>query len=172
MPDPMLQTLAEQVGARLKAAGLVLACAESCTGGWVAQAVTAVAGSSDWFDRGFVTYSNAAKHEMLGVATATIDRFGAVSEETARSMAEGALAHSHAGISLAITGVAGPTGGTPEKPVGMVCCAWARRGGAMQSRTLRLAGNREQVRRQSVAAALEGVVEMLDRNPPETPEKP
>ncbi|MGB8434853.1 MAG: CinA family protein [Burkholderiales bacterium] len=168
MPDPMLQSLAEKVGARLKAAGLLLACAESCTGGWVAQAVTAVAGSSDWFDRGFVTYSNAAKHEMLGVATATIDRFGAVSEETARSMAEGALVHSHAGISLAITGVAGPTGGTPAKPVGMVCFAWARRDGAMQSRTLHLAGDREQVRRQSVAVALDGVVEMLDKNPPET----
>jgi len=164
----MLQSLAEQVGARLKAAGLLLACAESCTGGWVAQAVTAVAGSSDWFDRGFVTYSNAAKHEMLGVATATIDRFGAVSEETARSMAEGALAHSHAGISLAITGVAGPTGGTPAKPVGMVCFAWARNGEETRSRTLHLAGDREQVRRQSVAVALQGVVEMLDKNPPET----
>ncbi len=165
----MLQSLAEKVGERLKAAGLLLACAESCTGGWVAQAVTAVAGSSDWFDRGFVTYSNAAKHEMLGVATATIDRFGAVSEETARSMAEGALAHSHAGVSLAITGVAGPTGGTPAKPVGMVCFAWARQGGATQMRTLHLAGDREQVRRQSVAVALEGVVEMLDKNPPGTP---
>jgi len=168
----MLQSLAEQVGARLKAAGLLLACAESCTGGWVAQAVTAVAGSSDWFDRGFVTYSNAAKHEMLGVATATIDRFGAVSEETARSMAEGALAHSHAGISLAITGVAGPTGGTPAKPVGMVCFAWTQRSGAAKSRTLYLAGDREQVRRQAVAVALEGILEMLDQKPSGTFTKP
>lgn len=165
MHDPTLYTLAERVGARLKASGLLLACAESCTGGWVAQAVTAVAGSSDWFERGFVTYSNAAKREMLGVAGDTLDRFGAVSEETAREMAGGALAHSHAGMALAITGVAGPTGGTPAKPVGMVCFAWARREGAAQSRTLRFAGDREQVRRQSVIAALEGVLERLDDLP-------
>lgn len=166
MADPTLHTLAERVGARLKAAGLLLACAESCTGGWVAQAVTAVAGSSDWFDRGFVTYSNAAKQEMLDVATETLDRFGAVSEETARAMALGALARSRAGIALAITGVAGPTGGTPAKPVGMVCFAWARRSGATESKTLRFAGDREQVRRQSVIAALEGVLERVDEGPP------
>jgi nicotinamide-nucleotide amidase len=159
--DPTLYDLAEKVGARLKAAGILLACAESCTGGWVAQAVTAVSGSSDWFDRGFVTYSNAAKQEMLDVASTTLDRFGAVSEETARAMALGAIAHSRAGIALAITGVAGPTGGTPAKPVGMVCFAWTLRNGATDSRTLRFAGDREQVRRQSVIAALEGVLERL-----------
>jgi nicotinamide-nucleotide amidase len=161
----MLDTLAEKVGVRLKSAGLLLACAESCTGGWVAQAVTAISGSSDWFDRGFVTYSNAAKQDMLDVPTETLDRFGAVSEETARAMAAGALARSRAGISLAVTGVAGPTGGTPAKPVGMVCFAWARRGGATESRTLRFAGDREQVRRQSVVAALEGVLERLGERP-------
>jgi len=165
MPDPTLHALAEKAGARLKSAGLLLACAESCTGGWVAQAVTAVAGSSEWFDRGFVTYSNAAKQEMLDVATETLDRFGAVSEETARSMAAGALVHSRAGMAIAITGVAGPTGGTPAKPVGMVCFAWARRNGATESRTLRLAGSREQVRRESVIAALEGLLERLDDRP-------
>ena len=162
MPDPTLYSLAERVGARLKAAGLLLACAESCTGGWIAQALTAVAGSSDWFDRGFVTYSNAAKQEMLDVAPETLERFGAVSEETARSMGKGALARSRAGIALAVTGIAGPTGGTPEKPVGMVCFAWARRNGATESKTLRFSGDREEVRRQSVIAALEGVLERLD----------
>jgi nicotinamide-nucleotide amidase len=165
----MLYSLAERVGMRLKADGLLLACAESCTGGWVAQAITAVAGSSDWFDRGFVTYSNAAKQEMLDVPIETLDRFGAVSEETARAMAMGALARSRAGITLAITGVAGPTGGTPAKPVGMVCCAWARRDGATESKTLRFAGDREQVRRQSVIAALEGVLERLDDTPSSGP---
>jgi nicotinamide-nucleotide amidase len=160
--DPALFDLADRVGTRLKAAGILLACAESCTGGWVAQAVTAVAGSSDWFDRGFVTYSNAAKQEMLDVAPETLDRYGAVSEETARAMAQGALAHSRAGIALAITGVAGPTGGTPAKPVGMVCFAWAMRNGGTESRTLRFGGDREQVRRQSVIAALEGVLERID----------
>jgi len=161
MPDPTLDSLAEKVGAGLKAAGLLLACAESCTGGWVAQAVTAIAGSSEWFDRGFVTYSNEAKREMLAVSDETLDRFGAVSEETARAMAAGALAHSRAGLALAITGVAGPTGGTPAKPVGMVCFAWARRGGNPASKTMRFAGNREEIRRQSVIAALEGVLERL-----------
>jgi nicotinamide-nucleotide amidase len=160
--DPTLYELARKVGARLKAAGILLACAESCTGGWVAQTITAVAGSSDWFDRGFVTYSNAAKQEMLDVRSATLDRYGAVSEETARAMAQGALAHSRAGVALAITGVAGPTGGTPAKPVGMVCFAWALRDGACDSRTLHFAGDREQVRRQSVIAALEGVLDRLD----------
>ncbi len=163
MSESTLQALAEKLGACLKAAGLQLACAESCTGGWVAQAVTAVAGSSDWFDRGFVTYSNAAKQEMLDVGTETLERFGAVSEETAREMARGALARSRAGIALAVTGVAGPTGGTPAKPVGMVCFAWSRRNGATESKTLRFAGDREQVRRQSVVVALEGVLERLAR---------
>lgn len=165
MPDSMLDSLAESVGARLQAAGLLLACAESCTGGWVAQAVTAVAGSSEWFDRGFVTYSNAAKQEMLDVATETLDRFGAVSEETARSMAAGALARSRADIALAVTGVAGPTGGTPAKPVGMVCFAWVRRNGATASDTRRFAGNREQVRHASVVAALEGILDRLGDRP-------
>lgn len=161
MPDPDLHALAEKVGARLKSARLLLACAESCTGGWVAQAVTAVAGSSDWFDRGFVTYSNAAKQEMLGVESVTIDRFGAVSEETAREMASGALMHSRADVALAITGVAGPAGGTPAKPVGMVCFAWALRNGATESDTRRFAGDREQVRRESVVAALAGVLDRV-----------
>jgi nicotinamide-nucleotide amidase len=162
MPDPALDSLAEKVGAGLRSAGLLLACAESCTGGWVAQAVTAISGSSEWFDRGFVTYSNDAKREMLDVPATTLDRFGAVSEETARAMAAGALVRSRAAIALAITGVAGPNGGTPAKPVGMVCFAWARRGGNPESKTLRFAGNREEIRRQSVIVALEGVLERVD----------
>jgi nicotinamide-nucleotide amidase len=156
-----LDALAPRVGKALKSAGALLATAESCTGGWVAAVVTSVSGSSEWFDRGFVTYSNEAKQDMLGVTAATLERFGAVSEETAREMATGAVARSRAGISVAITGVAGPTGGTPAKPVGMVCFAWAR-GGRVESETCRFSGDRDSVRRQSVAHALEGVIARME----------
>jgi nicotinamide-nucleotide amidase len=138
----------------------MLVTAESCTGGWVAQAVTAVPGSSSWFDRGFVTYSNAAKHEVLGISKKILKKFGAVSEETAREMARGALAHSRAGVAVAVTGVAGPSGGTAAKPVGMVCFAWAR-GRRVLAETRRFRGGREAVRRQSVLHALEGVLRIL-----------
>ena len=154
-----LDALAAAVGARLKEKGLTLASAESCTGGWVAQAVTSVSGSSEWFDRGFVTYSNEAKREMLGVRAETLERHGAVSEETAREMAAGALAASRAQIAVAITGVAGPTGGTPQKPVGMVCFAWAVRGRPVDTTTIRFDGDREAVRRQSVVVGLQGVLD-------------
>jgi nicotinamide-nucleotide amidase len=154
-----LTALATLVGARLKTKGLVLATAESCTGGWVAQAITSVSGSSDWFDRGFVTYSNDAKREMLGARAQTLERYGAVSEETAREMAAGALAASRAQIALAITGIAGPTGGTPQKPVGMVCFAWALPDGRIDAVTRRFDGDREAVRRQSVAFGLQGVLD-------------
>jgi nicotinamide-nucleotide amidase len=157
-----LTTLAARLGARLKEKGLVAATAESCTGGWVAQAITSVSGSSDWFDRGFVTYSNDAKREMLGVGGDTLERHGAVSEEAAREMAAGALAASRAQLALAITGVAGPTGGTPQKPVGMVCFAWVLRGGRVESTTKHFDGDRESVRRQSVVFALQGALERLD----------
>ena len=156
-----LATLATLAGARLKARGLKLATAESCTGGWVAQAITSVSGSSEWFDRGFVTYSNEAKREMLGVRIETLAAHGAVSEPTAREMAAGALEHSSAGVSVAVTGVAGPNGGSPEKPVGMVCFAWALRGGAVESETHRFEGDRDAVRRQSVVRSLQGVVERV-----------
>jgi nicotinamide-nucleotide amidase len=135
--------------------------AESCTGGWVAQAVTSIAGSSEWFERGFVTYSNASKQEMLGVRKNTLQRHGAVSEETAREMAAGALKRSRGSIALAVTGVAGPSGGSAAKPVGMVCFAWATRRGRLRSETRRFRGGREAVRRQSVIRALEGVLEAL-----------
>ena len=158
-----LDALATRLGTRLKEKGLVLATAESCTGGWVAQVVTSVSGSSEWFDRGFVTYSNDAKREMIGVRAETLDHHGAVSEETAREMAAGALRASRAQIAVAITGVAGPTGGTPQKPVGMVCFAWAVRGGAVDSTTQHFAGDREAVRRQSVEFGLQGVVDRVQR---------
>jgi len=156
-----LDRLAAVLGERLKARGLVLATAESCTGGWAAQAVTSISGSSDWFDRGFVTYSNAAKREMLGVSTQTLDRHGAVSEETAREMAAGAIAASGAGVAVAVTGVAGPTGGTSAKPVGMVCFGWALRGGRVDTVTRHFVGDREAVRLQSVVFALNGILERI-----------
>ena len=162
MSADALNTLAERVGATLKARGLLLATAESCTGGWVSEAVTAIAGSSDWFERGFITYSDAAKQEMLGVSAATLARHGAVSEPTAREMAAGALARSRAQLAVAITGIAGPGGGSPEKPVGTVCFAWSRRDGALVAQTRRFAGDRESVRRQSVMAALQGILGLLE----------
>ena len=158
--DP-LNALALRVGARLRDRGALLVTAESCTGGWVSQAVTAIAGSSEWFERGFVVYSNAAKEELLGVRHATLQHHGAVSEETARELALGALERSHGTISVAVTGVAGPTGGSAAKPVGFVCFAWATKDGA-KSQSIEFAGDREAVRRQSVARALEGVLEALD----------
>jgi len=162
MASDTLTTLATLVGAKLKAQGVMFAAAESCTGGWVAQTVTAIAGSSGWFDRGFVTYSDAAKQEMLGVSARTLAAHGAVSEETAREMATGALAHSRAQVAVAITGVAGPGGGSLEKPVGMVCFAWAVKDRAPGAQTRQFKGNRESVRRQSVIFALQGTLELLD----------
>ena len=162
MPSDTLTTLATLVGAKLRAKGMMLATAESCTGGWVAQAATAIAGSSEWFERGFVTYSDAAKQEMLGVSARTLAANGAVSEQTAREMAAGALVHSRAQVAVAITGIAGPTGGSPEKPQGTVCFAWALEGGVVSTVTRRFDGDRDSVRRQSVIAALQGVLVMLD----------
>ena len=159
-PDALV-TLATLAGTRLKARGLKLVTAESCTGGWVAEAVTAIPGSSDWFERGFVTYSNEAKREMLGVRAGTLDQAGAVSEETALEMARGALAASRAQVAVSITGVAGPTGGTAMKPVGMVCFGWALAGGAADAATRHFQGDRGEVRRQSVVFALQGLIERI-----------
>lgn len=144
------------------ARGWMLATAESCTGGWVGRVVTTLPGSSQWYERGFITYANAAKIEMLGVPAATIDAYGAVSEQTAGAMATGALAHSHAQASLAISGIAGPGGGTPRKPVGLVCYGWALSGGTVMTSTCRLDGDREEIRSRAVAAALRGLIELLD----------
>ena len=162
MSSDTLTTLAALVGTKLKAQGAMLATAESCTGGWVAQAVTAVAGSSDWFERGFVTYSDAAKQEMLGVSADTLAKYGAVSEQTAREMAAGALRHSRAQLAVAITGIAGPGGGSLEKPVGTVCFAWSDSKGALVAQTRQFVGDRESVRRQSVMVALQGVLDLLE----------
>jgi nicotinamide-nucleotide amidase len=160
-PRSALLRLAKDVGAALKSHRLMLATAESCTGGWISEAVTMVSGSSEWFERGFVTYTYISKREMLGVKEATLERHGAISEEVVREMAEGALARSHAQVSVAVSGVAGPTGGTPAKPVGMVCFAWALKGGVARSETARFKGNREAVRRRSVEHALTGVLALL-----------
>jgi nicotinamide-nucleotide amidase len=157
-----LTTLATLVGKALLSKGASLAAAESCTGGGIAEAVTRVSGSSAWFERGFVTYSNAAKTEMLGVGEALLAQFGAVSEETAQAMARGALAHSRAAFALSVTGIAGPTGGTAEKPVGTVCFAWTGRGGPIASETRCFDGDRDAVRRQSVIHALQGLLRLLD----------
>lgn len=161
MPDPVLYRLAEEVGAALKARKLMLATAESCTGGWVSEAITMVPGSSDWFERGFVTYTYVSKREMLGVKEATLGRYGAVSEEVVREMVQGALARSHAQVAVAVSGVAGPSGGTPEKPVGTVCFAWSLKDGKPGAETRRFTGDREAVRRQSVEHALKGVLALL-----------
>ena len=122
-----------------------------------------VPGSSDWFERGFVTYTYISKREMLGVKETTLEKHGAVSEEVVREMVEGALARSHAQVAVAVSGVAGPTGGTPEKPVGTVCVAWGMKGGEPRSETVRFSGDREAVRRQSVEHALKGVLALLGR---------
>jgi len=152
--DTELETLAAGLGVALQRNGWWLATAESCTGGWLAQVVTSVAGSSAWFDRGFVTYSNAAKQDMLGVRAETLAQFGAVSEKTAREMAQGTLARSVAQIAIAITGIAGPSGGTPEKPVGTVCFAWAVAGFSCASSMQHFSGDRRQIRAASVGFAL------------------
>lgn len=150
-----------ELGEKLARRGEHLCTAESCTGGWVGQAVTAVPGSSAWFDRGFVTYSNEAKREMLGVQPATLEQFGAVSVETVREMAAGALAGSQADWAIAVSGVAGPDGGTPDKPVGLVWLAWMHRGEVPEARRFLFEGDRGAVRRQAVEAAVQGLLERL-----------
>jgi nicotinamide-nucleotide amidase len=156
-----MNELATQIGAALQLNGMMLATAESCTGGGVAQAVTDIAGSSAWFERGFVTYTNQAKVEMLGVRQSTLDAYGAVSEMTVREMVAGAMAHSHAHLALAVSGIAGPSGGTPDKPVGTVWFAWALRHGEVVVCRHQLAGDRAAVRVQSVQIALQGVLDSL-----------
>ena len=168
-----LDRLASDLGRRLALHGLTLTTAESCTGGWVAKVVTDIAGSSAWFDRGFVTYGDLAKQEMLGVSPATLGAHGAVSEAVVREMALGALARSRAQVALATSGIAGPAGGSEDKPVGTVWFAWVlpgaiegtAAGGEPQaqvwSQLLQFAGDREEVRHQSVRVALERLLELL-----------
>ena len=152
------------VSKKLHERNLFLVSAESCTGGWLAKQITDLTGSSAIFDSGFVTYSNDSKQQMLGVQKNTIEGFGAVSEEVVKAMAEGALSNSKADIAVAISGVAGPDGGTEEKPVGMVCFAWMMRNKSARTRTAYFDGDRDEVRRQAVDYALEGIIIELDGN--------
>ena len=153
--------LATKVGAALQARRLVLATAESCTGGGVSQAVTEIAGSTAWFDCGFVTYSNASKTELLDVSAALIAQLGTVSEEVAAAMASGALANSNAHIAISTTGIAGPTGAVPGKPVGTVCFGWASADNVHTERLV-FAGDRQSVREQTVVHALQGLLRFLN----------
>ncbi|HEX5364802.1 MAG TPA: nicotinamide-nucleotide amidohydrolase family protein [Gallionella sp.] len=156
-----MDVLAAQIGGLLKAHGLMLATAESCTGGGVGQAITEVAGSSAWFERGFVTYSNLSKQQMLDVNESTLRQHGAVSEAVVREMVAGALRHSGAQVALAVSGIAGPDGGTPDKPVGTVWFAWGLRDGLVHARVHHLDGNRSEVRSRAVRIALQGIVDLL-----------
>ncbi len=163
--DKELEALSRSVGEALARRGWMLATAESCTGGWIAEAVTATAGSSGWFERGFVTYSNAAKQDMLGVAAATLQDSGAVSEATVREMAAGALLRSSAAVTVAVSGIAGPGGATPGKPVGTVCLAWACADGRRHAETRLFGGDREAVRRSTVIHALQEVIRLARTTP-------
>ena len=156
-----LDQLAANVGVDLQARSWSLATAESCTGGGIGEAITRIAGSSQWFDCGFITYSNHAKQDMLGVSPQTILQFGAVSEETAREMARGAIEHSRANIAVAVTGIAGPGGGSPLKPVGTVCIAWLIKDMPPHAKTFHFDGTREQVRYLTIETALRGIRDIL-----------
>lgn len=158
MLDEQLVEAAQQLGRYLSASGKKIATAESCTGGWIAEVITGVPGSSAWFDRGFVTYCNAAKVEMLNVKPETLAQYGAVSAETAREMVAGALAHSDADCAIAVTGIAGPDGGTPEKPVGTVFIAWQNKQGHARVVREQFSGDRRQIRARTVKIAIEGVL--------------
>lgn len=155
--DAVLQQLTTQVATFLLEKNVKLSSAESCTGGWLAKCCTDIAGSSAWFDRGFITYSNQSKQELLNVEPNTLDQFGAVSEQTALEMAKGCLANSEADISLSITGIAGPDGGSEDKPVGTVWIAWATNSSA-KAALYHFSGNRDVVRRQAVHTALSGII--------------
>ncbi len=163
MDDEAPLNLASRLGETLKARGLTLALAESCTGGMASQFVTAIAGSSAWFDRGFVAYSNQAKIEMLGVSSQTLERFGAVSEQTATEMALGALKNSQAQISGSITGIAGPDGGTEDKPVGTVFFAWTGLDIPPTTMAFTFKGNRQEIRQQAAITMMAGLIDRLNR---------
>lgn len=155
--DAQLRQQAEQLGARLRAEHDHLVTAESCTGGWIAKTMTDIAGSSDWFDSGMVAYSYEAKQALLGVRPQTLETHGAVSRETAIEMVSGALVNSGASVAVAVTGIAGPGGGSEGKPVGTVWIGWKRRGGYARAQIFHFEGDRDAVRRQTVAAALDGL---------------
>ncbi len=156
-----LDELAQRVGRLLEAQGLRLTTAESCTGGWIAKVLTDVPGCSRWFERGLVTYSNAAKVDLLDVPSGSLLRYGAVSREVAAAMARGALARAAVEMSVAVTGIAGPEGGSPAKPVGLVWLAWYRAGSLPVTEEAHFQGEREGIRRQAVVAALHGLIKFL-----------
>ena len=156
-----LEAAAQLLGGKLREQGRQLVTAESCTGGWIAQTATAIPGSSAWFDRGYVTYSNRAKMEVLAVPETVLVKHGAVSTQTAAAMAAGAIGASGVDVSVAVTGVAGPDGGTPDKPVGMVCFGWCLRGADPVTRVVQFDGDRQSVRAQTVAMALDGLLELI-----------
>ena len=156
-----MDTLLHAVAKALRTKGWMLATAESCTGGWIAKLCTDLAGSSAWFERGFVTYSNAAKQDMLGVQVTTLAQYGAVSEAVTAEMAVGVLLHSRAQVAVSVSGIAGPGGGTATKPVGTVCFGWAVQGGEVHTATRTFEGDREAVRYQAVQYALSGVLQAL-----------
>ncbi|GIX35603.1 MAG: competence damage-inducible protein A [Lysobacteraceae bacterium] len=159
--DQDLFEMARRLGERLRRGHHTLVCAESCTGGWIAKAVTDVAGSSEWFDCGMVAYSYEAKQALLGVRPETLMQHGAVSRETVLEMVSGALIHSGASLAVAVTGIAGPGGGTADKPVGSVWIGWKRRGDYPRAELFRFVGDRDAVRRQTVAAAIRGLEKSL-----------
>ena len=156
--DESLQQLTIQVAECLQQRNWRLSLAESCTGGWLAKCCTDLAGSSAWFDRGLVTYSNQSKQDLLGVKASTLDTFGAVSEQVVFEMAQGVLSHSMADISVAITGIAGPDGGSTKKPVGTVWIAWITKYSAVQTQLNHFEGDRDSVRRQAIKCALQGII--------------
>lgn len=158
--DVELSVLATRLGDCLRCTDQRLTLAESCTGGWVAKVITDVAGSSQWFERGFVTYTDLSKQELLQVPATTLEVDGAVSAATVAAMARGALSHSAAQLSCAVSGIAGPGGGSAAKPVGLVWFAWALRDGAVRTEQRLFSGDREAVRRQAVAQALEGLLDV------------
>ncbi|MEZ5538206.1 MAG: CinA family protein [Thiolinea sp.] len=161
MEKDILPELVQRAAEALQADGLRLAAAESCTGGWISKVCTDLAGSSEWFECGFVTYSNEAKQEMLEVSELTLQIHGAVSEETAAEMVRGAIANSRADVAVAVTGIAGPGGATQNKPVGMVCFAWLVPDQRVKTATAYFEGDREQVRRQTVEHSLNGLLGLL-----------
>jgi len=163
--DCELALLAATVSEQLRSVGARMVTAESCSGGWIAKVCTDLAGSSAWFEGGFISYSNAAKQRQLGVPEALLQQHGAVSREVAKAMAQGAIAHSDAQVAVAVSGIAGPAGGTEQKRVGCVCFAWSNRNGVTISDQQQFAGGREAVRRQTVAHALRGILDICGTRP-------
>jgi len=156
-----MESIAKQIGEKLARKSWFLTTAESCTGGMISMLITDIAGSSKWFDRGFITYSNQAKQQMLGVSEQTILNFGAVSHETVREMANGAIENSNAQVSIAISGVAGPDGGSEEKPVGTVLIAWKVPERDVLTERFQFQGNRQEIRQQAAQLSLEKLFELI-----------